>query len=71
MIALEPRSDGFFRALMPSPTEALQVGTPINLPAGFTFKSMTWGSKNLMNEPLTLTDLDNTANELVITLSAQ
>ncbi len=70
-IALEPRSDGFFRAFLPSPTEPLQVGAPINLPAGYAFKSITWGSKNLTNEPLTPTDLDNTANELVITLSTQ
>jgi hypothetical protein len=35
------------------------------------FKSITWGSKNLMSEPLTLADLDNAASELVITLSRQ
>src|SRR5262249_24963996 len=31
-ITLEPRSDGFFRAMMPSPTESLQIGAPLNLP---------------------------------------
>jgi hypothetical protein len=70
-IALEPRPDGFFRASLPSPTGELQVSAPTSLPAGYVFKSITWGSKNLMSEPLTLADLDNAASELVITLSRQ
>ena len=65
-VAIDPQSNGTFRALLP--TGVIQVGAATGLPPGFTVKSITYGSADLLRESVTVST--SSTAELVITLNS-
>jgi hypothetical protein len=64
-IEIAPQPNGTFRLGLPAGT--LQFGAPVGLPAGYTVRSITYGTTDLMREPLPAATSE--AHELVITLT--
>ena len=65
-IAINPQSDGSFKVALPLGRNI--VGSPTGLPAGFSVKSIMYGSADLSKDPLNIAAADTA--ELVIILGA-
>ena len=65
-IDVRPAADGTFRLLLPEGERYL--GRPINLARGYTLKAATYGSTNLLTQPLKITRNDSA--EMQLTFSA-
>src|SRR5688572_23584696 len=64
-IAINPQSDGTFKASFPV---GLSIVGAVTGPAGFSIRSIMYGSTDLLKEPLNIAATD--AAELVIVLNA-
>jgi hypothetical protein len=63
-VSIDPQTNGDFQVALPA--GQIQAGIPSGLAAGFTIKSMRYGSVDLLRESFTVTPSDTA--ELVITL---
>ncbi len=63
-VAITPQADGSFRATIPLGER--KVGAPTGLPAGYTAKSVMYGTTDLLKDTLKVTEADSA--ELAITL---